>query len=796
MSSVHALFRRLETIGKGAYGSVHKAVHISSGNVVALKIINFDEKNAEAYVDVQDIQREVALLTELRDAPNITKYYGCYLDGPRIWIVMEYAQGGSVYSLMKASPGGCIEEKYATVITREVLLGLSYLHKSNIIHRDIKAANVLITAIGKVVLCDFGVAARLATSSSKRNTMMGTLLWMAPEVVATTPLYDTKADIWSLGIMIHEMIKGAPPHANNTDVSKTIDLISRNPPPRLSEADGSREMKDFVSFCLKERPSERPTAEELGKSKWIKTAAKTPVSVLRDLIIRYDNFIAEKGPRASLAVPLDWEEDESLDTLNHRPISAEHLWEFETLKGRINPYLFENPRDDSKKDNLEENEGETIRASAPVPVPTSLRNLFKEESCAPVKSPELREGGRSAPPLSSPVSALPLLPDRVLPKRSATTDEIPLPSSRPPPVPPLGPGIPRRKTSESATSDSSSATTAVPPSASFRDEYFSRSSGEGGSPSSVKTDNRTDSEESPSGKRKLTYIRPPIRKATSTAALAEEQMSSIPSAPTEKAIENSVSSMRRLNLTPVPTKTAFSAAGQNFSYPIDVPDSAGLKPRPITVRSRSATSSISESAPFPAKQPSLPTTGWQRMLSSGDEPLVPPIKPFAQKRMRSESSGSESAAGVPSLKDVLKVPSLSSEHHLGIADLLPPSPAPVFSASRTFLPSPGGESNTSGKETLAAVSSSIPPVPHTGTPVSPIPGFPLDNAGPASFTEATTPLPDFQHLIADPEMVQFHLAKTLDDLSSLLSTVESGLATLLDDTIKEEQQNIALPLRP
>jgi len=256
MASVHTLFRRLQTVGKGAYGSVHKAIHIPSGNVVALKIINFDEKSAEAYVDVQDIQREVALLTELRDAPNITKYYGCYLDGPRVWIVMEFAQGGSVYSLMKASPGGCIEEKYATVVTREVLLGLSYLHKSNIIHRDIKAANVLITASGKVVLCDFGVAARLATSSSKRNTMMGTLLWMAPEVVATTPAYDTKADIWSLGIMIHEMIKGAPPHANMTDVSKAIDMIARAPPPRLSETDGSRDMKEFVSSCLKERSSE------------------------------------------------------------------------------------------------------------------------------------------------------------------------------------------------------------------------------------------------------------------------------------------------------------------------------------------------------------------------------------------------------------------------------------------------------------------------------------------------------------------------------------------------------------
>ena len=97
--SVHQLFQRLETVGKGAYGSVHKGKHIPSGNIVALKIINLDTPDD----DVGDIQREVSLLSQLRDAPNITKYFGCFMDGPRVWIVMEFAQAGSVLSLMKAS---------------------------------------------------------------------------------------------------------------------------------------------------------------------------------------------------------------------------------------------------------------------------------------------------------------------------------------------------------------------------------------------------------------------------------------------------------------------------------------------------------------------------------------------------------------------------------------------------------------------------------------------------------------------------------------------------------------------
>lgn len=249
--SVHQLFRRLETVGKGAYGSVHKGVYIPTGNLVALKIINLDTADD----DVGDIQREVALLTQLRDAPNVTKYYGCYLDGPRVWIAMELAQGGSVRTLMKSSKGGVLEEKYIVIIVREVLLGLNYLHKSAIIHRDIKAANVLITAVGKVMICDFGVSALSATTSSKRNTLKGTPNWMAPEVVQAVPAYDSKADIWSLGIMIYEMVKGTPPHAE-LDPLKVMSLITRVQPPRLSEAEGSKDMRDFVASCLRELPGD------------------------------------------------------------------------------------------------------------------------------------------------------------------------------------------------------------------------------------------------------------------------------------------------------------------------------------------------------------------------------------------------------------------------------------------------------------------------------------------------------------------------------------------------------------
>lgn len=250
--SVHQLFRRLETVGKGAYGSVHRGVHLPTGNIVALKIINLDTADD----DVEAIQREVALLTQLRDAPNVTKYYGCFLDGPRVWIVMEFAQGGSVRTLMQSSKDGLLEERFIVLITREVLVGLAYLHRSAIMHRDIKAANILITATGKVMICDFGVSALSATATSKRNTLMGTPNWMAPEVAQPTPVYDSKADIWSLGIMVYEMAKGAPPHSDLRDAIRVMQLIAKVKPPRLGEGDGSKDMRDFVSHCLRESPND------------------------------------------------------------------------------------------------------------------------------------------------------------------------------------------------------------------------------------------------------------------------------------------------------------------------------------------------------------------------------------------------------------------------------------------------------------------------------------------------------------------------------------------------------------
>ncbi|XP_053677646.1 serine/threonine-protein kinase 3 [Anopheles nili] len=277
-------------LGEGSYGSVYKALHKESEQVLAIKQVPVD-------TDLQEIIKEISIMQQC-DSPYVVKYYGSYFKNTDLWIVMEYCGAGSVSDIMRLRKKTLTEDEIATILI-DTLKGLEYLHLRRKIHRDIKAGNILLNSEGHAKLADFGVAGQLTDTMAKRNTVIGTPFWMAPEVIEEIG-YDCVADIWSLGITALEMAEGKPPYGDIHPM-RAIFMIPTKPPPSFRDPDiWTSEFIDFVSLCLVKNPEERATATDLLAHEFIRNAK--PCSILSQMIAEAKEIRENQSYRHAAAI--------------------------------------------------------------------------------------------------------------------------------------------------------------------------------------------------------------------------------------------------------------------------------------------------------------------------------------------------------------------------------------------------------------------------------------------------------------------------------------------------------------
>ncbi|TKX21380.1 cytokinesis protein sepH [Elsinoe australis] len=351
-----------DCLGKGAFGSVYRALNWGTGETVAVKQIKLADlpKGADT-----SLQMEIDLLKNLNH-PNIVKYNGFVKSSESLYIILEYCENGSLHSICKNF--GKFPENLVALYMSQVLHGLLYLHDQGVIHRDIKGANILTTKEGLVKLADFGVAAK--KDGLHESSVVGTPYWMAPEVIELSGA-TTASDIWSLGCTVIELLDGKPPYHKLQPMPALFRIVNDDHPPLPEGA--SPVVRDFLMQCFQKDPNLRVSAKKLLKHPWIVSARRSDAVVKKPT--KYDEAVksvqewneALKSPnnsfrragRPAALSPTPQRKDPGLQT----PAPTKGTLDLEKLGQRSNTKLFQSPEDQSN-DNWDDDFATPITTSA------------------------------------------------------------------------------------------------------------------------------------------------------------------------------------------------------------------------------------------------------------------------------------------------------------------------------------------------------------------------------------------------------------------------------------------------
>ena len=256
---------------------------------LAIKSIKIYDKNTR-----DQFKNDLKVLSSNK-CKNIITFYGAFFTEGNVKILLEYMNLGSLDKILKVIktkkiPPPCIPESILSKITKQILLGLSYLHKEkHQIHRDIKPANILINSDGTVKLTDFGISRTL--EKSQAHTFVGSRIYMSPERI-TGKKYSYPSDIWSVGLVIYELATGDEPYGGGTDFLTQITKIVENPEPKLDENIFSKEFCDFIEKTLNKEEQKRANIDDLLRHSWIVEHENDKESVAEWLAFLFDYTIS------------------------------------------------------------------------------------------------------------------------------------------------------------------------------------------------------------------------------------------------------------------------------------------------------------------------------------------------------------------------------------------------------------------------------------------------------------------------------------------------------------------------
>uniref|UniRef100_A0A8C2KJL2 non-specific serine/threonine protein kinase n=1 Tax=Cyprinus carpio TaxID=7962 RepID=A0A8C2KJL2_CYPCA len=247
-------------LGDGAFGKVYKAQNKQTGILAAAKVI--DTKTEE---ELEDYMVEIDILASC-DHQYIVKLLDAFYYESKLWILIEFCAGGAVDAVMLELERP-LTEPQIRVVCKHTLEALAYLHENKIIHRDLKAGNILFTSDGDVKLADFGVSAKNTKTLQRRDSFIGTPYWMAPEVVMCETSkdrpYDYKADIWSLGVTLIELAQIEPPNHEMNPMRVLLKIAKSEPPTLAAPSRWSPEFSDFLRKALDKNVDNRWSALQL-----------------------------------------------------------------------------------------------------------------------------------------------------------------------------------------------------------------------------------------------------------------------------------------------------------------------------------------------------------------------------------------------------------------------------------------------------------------------------------------------------------------------------------------------------